>query len=213
MLEEKFAMQKVFISFHHANDQGYKDLLIGLNEQYGIFDDVSVNTHNIADDLPTQTIRQIIRDDYLRDSTVTIVLVGTDTRRRKHVDWEIKSSMIDGSVNKKSGILVINLPSTGATSYHVAHDNHGEKVKLYPEISNWRTIDERTEYERLYPHMPDRIIDNLLAQTARISVVNWDKIDGYPENLRFLIEATAADSGLAKYDLARPMRMANSSPA
>ena len=100
MLEEKFAMQKVFISFHHANDQGYKDLLIGLNEQYGIFDDVSVDTHNIADDLPTQTIRQIIRDDYLRDSTVTIVLVGTETRRRKHVDWEIKSSMIDGSVNK-----------------------------------------------------------------------------------------------------------------
>lgn len=205
-------MQNVFISFHHANDQAYKDELIRLNEQHRIFSNISVDTHNIADNLPTQTIRQIIRDEYLRDSSVTIVLVGKDTKRRKHVDWEIKSSMIDGSINKKSGILVINLPSTGATSYHVAHDNHGEKALLYPETSNWRTIDERQEYERLYPYMPDRIIDNLLAQTARISVVNWGKITGSIENLRFLIEATAADSNLAKYDLSRPMRMANSSP-
>ena len=80
-----------------------------------VFIDRSVDTGDISDDLDDQTIREKIRDEYLRDSSVTILLVGTETKNRKHIDWEVYSSMIDGRVNKKSGILVVNLPSTGST--------------------------------------------------------------------------------------------------
>ena len=113
-------MHKVFISHHHDNDQRYKETLVEFGEKYSIFVDRSVDTGDIPDEWTDQQIRREIRDRYLRDSTVTIVLVGMETRRRKHIDWEIHSSMYDGSVNRRSGIVVINLP--GISNYfNAAH--------------------------------------------------------------------------------------------
>ena len=104
------AMHKVFISYHNTNDQQYKEELVEFGQRYSIFVDRSVDTGDIPDTWTDEQIRRAIRDRYLRDSTVTVVLVGPETRRRKHVDWEVHSSMYDGKVNKRSGIVVINLP-------------------------------------------------------------------------------------------------------
>lgn len=201
-------MHKVFISYHHKNDQASKELLLLMNAAYPVFEDCSVNTRDIDDDLDDQTIRKKIRDEYLRDTTVTILLVGTETWKRKHVDWEIYSSMHDGKVNKRSGILVINLPSTKCTYYTAAHN--GEKKRVYPEETSWMTVDSRAEYERRYSYMPDRIIDNLLEPKARISVVNWDKIENDFSVLEFLIDATYDDRLACEYDLSRRMKRRNS---
>ena len=65
-------------------------------------------------------MRQEIRDRFLQDSSVTILLVGDETRYRKHVDWELYSSMFDGPVNKKSGILVVELPHAHNDSYYIS---------------------------------------------------------------------------------------------
>jgi len=200
---------KVFICYHHANDQAYKDALLKLNVLYDIFVNGSVDTGDIDEGLDDQAIREKIRDDYLQDSTVTIVLVGTGTKKRKHIDWEIYSSMYDGKVNKKSGVLVINLPSTGCTYYTAAHGDD-EKRKIYPENSSWTSISSRTEYEARYPYLPDRIVDNLLKNGAKVSVTNWDKVAGDVEKLRFLIDATFNDRATCDYDLSRPMRRSNS---
>lgn len=202
------SMHKVFISFHHQSDQHYKNLLIERNRLSPIFIDRSVNTGDISDSLDDQSIRQKIRDEYLRDSTVTFILVGTQTKHRKHVDWEIYSSMFDGLRNKKSGILVINLPTVNSSYYYVAHD--GEKEIVYPGNTSWVSIDSRSEYQRRYPYMPERIIDNLLHSRAKISVVNWAKVYDNWNNLSFLIDATAKDRTFCDYDLSRPMRRANS---
>ena len=94
-------MHKVFISYHHERDQNHKNELVKLGDRNGLFVDMSVDTGDISDYLSDESIREKIRDEYLRDSTVTIVLVGTETKRRKHVDWEIYSSMYDGTVNKE----------------------------------------------------------------------------------------------------------------
>lgn len=53
----------------------------------------SVRIGDIDPNLATDTIRQKIRDEYLRGSTVTVVLVGPETWQRKHVDWEIGASI------------------------------------------------------------------------------------------------------------------------
>lgn len=201
-------MHSVFISYHHANDQLYKESLLLLNRQYRIFIDQSVDTSEIDDDLDDKTIRELIRDEYLRDSSVTILLVGIETKNRKHVDWEIYSSMYDGLVNKKSGILVINLPTTGCTYFTATHQ--AEKETVYPEVTSWMLIDERSEYERRYPYMPNRIIDNLLNKETKISVTNWDRIANSPRILAFLIDAAYNDRLACKYDLNRSMRRANS---
>ena len=201
-------MHKVFISHHHDNDQWYKEELVKFGEQYSIFVDRSVDTGDIPDDWTDQRIRREIRDRYLRDSTVTVVLVGRETRRRKHVDWEIHSSMYDGSVNRRSGMVVINLPGISDDQFTAPHGEE-EKRLLYPDVASWTPIEERAEYERRYPYMPDRIIDNLVKPDVRISVVPWIRINGI--TLEFLIEAAFRYRKDCPYDLSRPMRRANSS--
>ncbi len=200
-------MHKVFISYHHANDQAYKEHLVEVARRHRVFMDKSVDTGDIDDRLSDQQIRKIIRDDYLRDSTVTVVLAGCQTARRKHVDWEIYSSMFDGRINKQSGILAICLPGT-SDSWHVAHE--GERRRIYPGHTRWESVTSRAEYERRYPYMPTRIIDNLMAPGAKISVVPWDRISDNPGNLLWLVEAAFRDRATCNYDLCAPMRRANS---
>lgn len=200
-------MHNVFLSYHHHNDQSYKDSLVRMAREHGIFIDKSVNTGDVDDSLSDNRIREIIRDEYLRDSTVTIVLVGQNTKRRKHVDWEIYSSMFDGKVNKKSGILVVNLP--GTSDLGVAPREQEKKV-VYPGIQSWISVHSYAEYERWYPHMPARIIDNLLKHDVKISVVPWARISASPDNVRWLVEAAFRDRANCNYDLSRPMRRANS---
>lgn len=199
---------KVFISYHHANDQRYKDHLLALNGIHNVFIDKSVDTGDIDDGLPNESIRRIIRDNYLRDSSVTILLVGLQTWGRKHIDWELYSSMYDGAVNKKSGILVVTLPSTACITYHATHA--GEKELVYPETTLWCSLNSRAEYEARFPLLPARIIDNLMVSGMRISVVPWTKIENQPSNLRFLINAAHEEKTLCDYDLSRPMRRSNS---
>lgn len=178
-----------------------------MGEDNEIFIDRSVDTGDISDDLDDQAIRQKIRDEYLRDSTVTILLVGRNTWRRKHVDWEIYSSMFDGQVNKKSGILVVNLPSAG--SDYCTAPRTDEQRAVHPHIPNWITIDE-AEYRRRYPCMPDRIMDNLLTTKALVSVTPWSAIANKPSNLKFLIDVAFRDRQSCEYDLSRSMRRRNS---
>ncbi|NQU80948.1 MAG: TIR domain-containing protein [Bacteroidetes bacterium] len=201
---------KVFISYHHANDQVFKETLLQLNELHGLFIDASVDTGDIDENLNDDVIRQKIRDDYLKDSTVTIVLVGMETKNRKHVDWEIYSSMFNGKVNKQSGVLVVNLPITGTANYYTAAHGDDEKQTIYPENTSWISITSRTEYEKRYPYVPVRIIDNLLKNSAKVSITNWDIVTGDIEKLRFLINATFDDRTQCEYDLSSPMRRANS---
>ena len=131
-------------------------------------------------------------------------------KSRKHVDWELYSSMFDGTKNKRSGILVINLPSTRCTYFSAAHGDEEKRI-IYPEQRSWTHIDSRTEYETRYPYVPDRIIDNLLSPKAYISVVPWERLTA--DNLEFLIDVTFLCRGSCEYDMRRRMRRRNSSPA
>ena len=205
-INNRMTRHKVFISYHHANDQWAKDRLVELNNQYDIFIDCSVDTGDIPDDWDDQKIRTEIRDNYLQDSTVTILLVGTETKYRKHIDWELYSSMFDGAVNKKSGIVVIMLPSTGCTYNQASHAN--EKTEVFPQVDSWEKIKTRSEFERCFPCMPDRIIDNLLAENASISVANWNQLN--INQLKVLIDNAARDRSSNQYNMSRPMKRRNS---
>ena len=72
--------------------------------------DESVSDGDIDDNIATETIRQTIRDHFIRDATVTLVLIGQCTWQRKHVDWEIGSSLRDTRLNSRCGLLGILLP-------------------------------------------------------------------------------------------------------
>ena len=128
---------KVFVSYHHANDQCYKNRFETVFAE--IFDTIvskSVEAGDIDPNLKTDTIRQKIRDEYLRDSTVTVVRIGAETWKRKHVDWEIGSSIRDTQYNPRSGLLGILLPA-----YPRPPDNPNNYYKNiecgFAEIYNW----------------------------------------------------------------------------
>lgn len=100
---------RVFLSFHHAGDQLYKDRFV---REFGhVFVDHSVRNGDIRSDVLTDTIARRIRDEFIRDATVTVVLVGNQTWQRKHVDWEIRSSLRGTRANARTGLIGVLLPS------------------------------------------------------------------------------------------------------
>lgn len=102
----------VFVSYYHAEDQCYRERFEGLfSDVHGIMISKSVEMGDIDPNLNTERMHQIIRDKYLRDSTVTVVLVGAHTWQRKYVDWEIASSIRKTKNNTRSGLFGILLPT------------------------------------------------------------------------------------------------------
>jgi len=122
---------KVFISYHHENDEKYKNLF---ERMFGnIYVSKSVEIDEIYPHLKTETIRHKIRDEYLRDSTVTVVFIGKETWKRKHVDWEISSSIRDTQYNPRSGLLGIILP-THPDYHREKYDPYTIPPRLYENI-------------------------------------------------------------------------------
>ena len=76
---------KVFVSYHHDNDQVYNRNLFEelFSDIFDIMVSKSVQIGDLDPNLKTDTIRQKIRDEYLRDSTVTVVLIGKETSEKK----------------------------------------------------------------------------------------------------------------------------------
>ena len=134
---------RVFISFHEQ-DIKRKEAFVRMMVKRIV--DRSVDTGNIDDTgLKTATVRQKIRDEYIRDATVTIVLLGPHTWQRKHVDWEIGSSIRKTKRNSRCGLLGIILPN---------HSDHGKKYYT-PSL------------------MPPRLSDNCEGDDPYAVIYDW----------------------------------------
>ncbi len=131
----------VFVSFHHADDP-FKERFVNMMTGYII--DQSVSDGDIDDCLPTDTIRAKIRDEFICTATVTVVLVGKCTWQRKHVDWEIGSSLRATKLNSRCGLLGILLPN---------HQNYGNSYD--PQL------------------LPPRLADNLNGDSSYAKLYDW----------------------------------------
>ena len=182
----KARRHKVFVSYHHEKDQGRRNRFEKLfADVYDIMDSRSVKMGDIPNGLDLDEISRRIRDDYLSDSTVTVVLVGKDTWRRKHVDWEIAATVRDTDANPRSGLLGILLPghpSFGKDDYDPyvipprLHDNvECDFAELYDwsespkEVAAW----VHEAYQRRQQINPD----NSHVRFAK----NWKGPRWYPE--------------------------------
>jgi hypothetical protein len=134
---------KVFISYYHDDDQEYKNRFAQMM-QHNIVDK-SVGDGDIDDNVAVDTVRRKIREDFIADATVTVVLIGSCTWQRKHVDWEIGSSLRHTRTNSRCGLLGILLPthpSFGKDTYdprlippRLADNCDGDNP--YAEIYDW----------------------------------------------------------------------------
>ena len=102
---------KCFVSYHVADIIEVTQFLDDFAAEF-IPRSVGVTEEDdFVDSTDQEYIKRRIREKYLSDSTVTIALLGACTWSRKFVDWEISSSLRNDSVNKRSGLLVMPLPS------------------------------------------------------------------------------------------------------
>lgn len=200
---------KVFISYYHKDDQLYKDVIIeNWNKIYNLFDDYSVNDGDIDDTyLTDDEIRVKIRDEYINDATVLILLCGCNTKHRKFIDWELHAAMYDTEKNPKMGILVVNLPSC-RNNIRAVEDR--EKEIVAPNNTKWTSFTKRSEYESAYPDLPSRLIDSLVTKHSDITFVNWNTISNKPLLLQELVDFAYIRRKTIEYDLSAPLRRKNS---
>ena len=131
----------MFVSYHHENDQQYKDLLV--EEMAADIVDRSVEDGDIDESLRTEAIWEKIRDEHIADATVLLVLIGRYTWSRRFVDWEIGSALNKSKNNSRCGVLGIVLPD---------HPHYG-KSRLNPNFLPQRlaaNFNGADPYVRLY---------------------------------------------------------------
>ena len=126
---------KIFISYYHKEDEIYKNSLEKiLGKEYAVSRSVQIG--DIDPQNNTEYIRQLIRDNFLSDSSVTIVLIGNNTWKRKYVDWEIYSSMRSTKKNPRSGVVGIILPTRTDFGKDKAFDKYTIPPRLADNIDN-----------------------------------------------------------------------------
>lgn len=143
------ARHKVFVSYHHDADERYKLLFERLGVHFDTLVRGSVDRGDFEGPLPTETVMQRIRDEYLRDSSVTVVLIGANTWQRKFVDWELSASIRDTRASPRSGLLGLFLPTHPACG-RKEYDQHTIPPRLhdnvecgYAKLFDWTEDPER----------------------------------------------------------------------
>lgn len=128
---------KVFVSYHHANDQKQAD---HLRDTYGNDNTLLDKSLDEAyEDMSDDEILAAIRTEHLKDSTVTIVLIGSETANRKWVDWEIYSSLRPYGDRSRNGLLGIYLPTAGDTPARLQDNiDSGYAVTMKWENISWQ---------------------------------------------------------------------------
>lgn len=108
--------RKVFVSHYGKDRAAVKNFItkwsdVFIAKELGVYDDEDFINSNDGNYVMSQ-----IKDKYLGDSTITIVLIGTCTHSRRYIDWEIKSSLRQGNYTP-NGLLGIVLPSIDKAPY------------------------------------------------------------------------------------------------
>jgi len=111
--------RKVFISHYKGDKDEVNAFINEFVHSERVFTPYVLGANNNDDFIestnPAYVMTQI-RRKYLKDSTVTIVLIGSCTHSRRYIDWEIKSSLRQGNYTP-NGLIGIILPSQGNSAY------------------------------------------------------------------------------------------------
>lgn len=167
--------RKTFISYYHLDDQDYKEKFKNL------FGDLvthkSVEDGDIDSDNSDGYIKQLIQKGYIADTTVLVVLIGRNTKHRKHIDWEISGALNYKVGEKYSGLLGLILPDhsdfgTDKATYNLMPTRLADNFRSkYAVIRDWTEdrvkMQEYIElaFERRSTHSDN--MDNTLKQMTK----------------------------------------------
>lgn len=176
---------KCFVSYKKEDDYYKKELVKMFKEE----DIIDKTLDRVIDSQDGDYIMQVIRDDYLKDSTVTICLIGVHSSENEGRDYlgrhknyfiirELQASLYNGKNNTRNGILGVVIPEMydsiykGSYSCSECGGNH-----------NWVKMDDDTvirEFSQNYyiePH--DGCAWN--EEQRYCILVKWDDFVKNPE--------------------------------
>lgn len=162
-------MHKVFISYHHDDQDEVEEFIETFDHERKAVITRALGVgmeQDVIDSDDTDYVMRRIRELYLKDSTVTIVLIGKCTWARRYVDWEIQASLRHGERVTPNGLLGIKLPN---------YKNNGYPDRLNMNLKQ----DEKQEdcYARVinYPKRKDTLAylieDAIHARTSRAHLI------------------------------------------
>lgn len=176
---------KCFISYKKEDIQ-YKNKLV---QMFSSADIIDKSLDRVIESEDGNYIMQVIRNDYLKDSTVTIFLIGEHSSEKEGKDWlgryvnyfimrELQASLYNGKGNTRNGILGIVLPSMYDTVYTGSH-----KCSKCGNIHNWVNINDTTvirEFSENYYITPHE--GCAWSESERYCVLaKWDEFIKTPE--------------------------------
>ena len=156
---------RCFVSYHKANTTAVKNFVEEFSDVFtaktvGVTDD-----DDFIDSDDRDYVMRRIREKYLSNTTVTIVLIGECTKARKYVDWEIASTLRNDPVNGRSGLLGINMKSVGSRGLapprllnnYDSDDKVGSYAlyRTYPSSAQVLRNAIQTAFDRRATHTPD----------------------------------------------------------
>ena len=176
---------KCFVSYK-KEDNKYKDELIELFEKKDIIDKT---LDRVIDSNDADYIMQTIRENYLKDSTVTICLIGTHSSENEGVDEEgqlidyyiireLQASLYNGRNNTRNGVLGVVTPEMYSAIYKGEYkcDKCG-KTHSYVSINDNTVIREFSINYYVEPHQ-----GCCWSEDQRYCVlVRWDDFIKNPE--------------------------------
>ena len=98
---------KCFISYHKDDQKDVNDFCEKFSGSF-ILRGITME-EDIIESNDTDYVMRRIRELYLQDSTVTIVLIGKCTWARKFVDWEVQASLRNPKDGYPNGLVAIQL--------------------------------------------------------------------------------------------------------
>ena len=155
---------RCFVSYHKVNSTAVKNFVEDFSDVFtaktvGVTDeDDFINSED------REYVMRRIREKYLSNTTVTIVLIGECTKARKYVDWEIASTLRNDPVNGRSGLLGINMKSVESRGLAPprlydncdSKDNSGSYAlyQTYPNTAQALRNAIQTAFDRRETHTP-----------------------------------------------------------
>ena len=152
-------MKRIFVSFHHELNQEHANKIRSLIKLLG-YKDISVNDGIKIEDEDNKTdlkIREEIRDKFLKNLDVIILIVGSDSINRKHLDWEVRSALYRFKNYQNAGLVVINCLKNDKTWILDKELIEIHDQAPYPAERKWPKDFTKEDYKWL----PERVFNSI----------------------------------------------------
>lgn len=151
--------RKCFISYHHADQEAVNKFVRDFDHDRDCFIARGLGEEmpgDIIQSTDTDYIMRRIRERFMADTTVTIVLMGACTWARRYVDWELQASLRHGEATTPNGLLGIKLPT---------FTNFPERFEANLSL-NWPAVDCYARH-MAYPSSTAQLVEAIEAAYQR----------------------------------------------